>query len=1033
MEKTLDELQAFVDRLTVALGSLVEGVMLVARDEVAELLSQYNEIVPPCNERLQHCAALLGRGLRDEALGYEADEPGLLATVDLLDLAGRPQWNSWLEALRSLGFPEPPMPKVEVAAAIREAQDARDRLKPLLDVWRRYNLANAPLPMRITILRRLRNEDPNNEAWFECLKDYEKQRTMEMEAELRGAVAANDEETLARIVAELQAPWLEPPSSRVHQTAETALATIRGSRIDKDIEQVSGGLAAALEARDLDAARTLRDRWNRGAEQKGAFSVDDTRFAQAAPALEWLGRHDRLESLFSEVWQSLDARPANRSRKREWVRGLARMRDEVEDLAEQLRDEIDLEPIERLRARVARVEEDQRREETGRRRLMILAVGASTAVAVGAVATTVSILRHNDRVAQALAEVDGILKKVNVGELSPEQVPALDWPDWLKAEPVVQSRLAKLDAVVKEEKGRRTRLTESLAKLGEMLDTLARAPRAASFEPWPEPFVAATKLVVELTDSATAKSADDKAAVAKADGRLQNAAKRFQRDADELLDTRVKEIAAKVAALKARAKSSPGEVGSELAALDEEATTLRSAATATAAPGAVGAYAQMTKASRIASQPLREAGAIASAIADVKQSIDEWRRFEMAEKAIHEAVGDWPRYAERLSAAAAEFPGQAIARDYGEAAKDVELWSATEEWNRFAASFQHSPEISQEDARAAVEALAKIRPVAARFGFEQVIDQFEPVLKIFAERDSAAVKEKLETWIASEWLGEIEWQVTVENESDAPQQQNRMIFFCLQEPKGQSFQYLTGFKDGADNWPAMKRRAFQPTTDKADRSPQKKLADELEKSCLSLIPSRAHGLALDDILVDAVQRTLKEPSLEPCLRLLTLRKIFSVGKTVSILFQSDGAKALLDAMDDGMGGVPGMEFEQIGLFVAPDREDKGDYNKVRKMSERLLNKAQPIVNQLGIDSKARREAMKNADFQVFECVGRLGRDSAGGVVFISRAAITLTAGDELHVIDADGRSRRIGKCRDDGRAVVDARSLIAGLPVFLLK
>jgi hypothetical protein len=561
-----------------------------------------------------------------------------------------------------------------------------------------------------------------------------------------------------------------------------------------------------------------------------------------------------------------------------------------------------------------------------------------------------------------------------------------------------------------------------------MLDALAQAPRAALIEPWPEPFVAATKLLAEITDLVAAKNADDKAAVAKADGRLQNAAKRFQRDADELLATRVKEIAAKAAALQARAKASPGEVGSDLAALDEETVTLRIAATDTAAPGAVGAYAQMTRASRGASQPLRDGGAIPTAIANLKKGIDEWRRFEQSEKAIDEAVGDWPRYAERLSAAAAEFPRQAIARDYGEAAKDAELWSATEEWNRFAASVQPSAEMSQEDARSAVEAFAKVRPVAARFGFEKEIDRFEPSLKIFAERDSVAVKEKLEKWIVSAWLGEIEWQVTVVDHPETPK-----IFFCLEQPKGKSFQYLTRFKDGADNWPEMKKQAFDPTTDKADCSPQKKLADDLEKSCLSLMPHGANGVAMDDILVDAAQRTLKETSLEPCLRMLTLRKIFSIGKGVSIVFQSDSAQALLADMDDGMGGVPGMEFEQLGLFVAPDRDEKADYKKVRKMSERLLNKAQPIVSQLAADAKKARQAMEKAGFPTFRCVGRLGRDPAGDVVVVRRAAVKLTAGDELHVINADGHIQSIGKCGGDGRAVVDARSLIAGVPVFLLK
>jgi len=108
--RTITELKKFADDFAKALDSLVEGVALVARDEVAEYLARYNELVPEVDQRLRSCAALLAKGLRDEALGYEADEPALFEAVTLLDLAGRPQWQRWLEVLKALGFPEPQMP-----------------------------------------------------------------------------------------------------------------------------------------------------------------------------------------------------------------------------------------------------------------------------------------------------------------------------------------------------------------------------------------------------------------------------------------------------------------------------------------------------------------------------------------------------------------------------------------------------------------------------------------------------------------------------------------------------------------------------------------------------------------------------------------------------------------------------------------------------------------------------------------------------------------------------------------------------------
>jgi hypothetical protein len=98
--QTITELKKFADDFAKALDALVEGVAVDARDEVALYLARYIELVPAVDERLRFCAALLEKGLRHEALGYEADEPALLEAVTLLDLAGRPQWQRWLEVLK---------------------------------------------------------------------------------------------------------------------------------------------------------------------------------------------------------------------------------------------------------------------------------------------------------------------------------------------------------------------------------------------------------------------------------------------------------------------------------------------------------------------------------------------------------------------------------------------------------------------------------------------------------------------------------------------------------------------------------------------------------------------------------------------------------------------------------------------------------------------------------------------------------------------------------------------------------------------
>ncbi|MFM7264709.1 MAG: hypothetical protein ACKOZW_03775, partial [Cyanobium sp.] len=82
---------------------------------------------------------------------------------------------------------------------------------------------------------------------------------------------------------------------------------------DRELAEVSVGLSAAMEHRDIDSARGLRDRWERLIESKGTFAIDDPNVLRAEPAVTWLERHERLEELFGEVWQSLEARPSLRA------------------------------------------------------------------------------------------------------------------------------------------------------------------------------------------------------------------------------------------------------------------------------------------------------------------------------------------------------------------------------------------------------------------------------------------------------------------------------------------------------------------------------------------------------------------------------------------------------------------------------------------------------------------------------------------------------------------------------------------------
>jgi hypothetical protein len=1031
MAKTIGELKTFVEQFTKALNALVEGVALVARDEVAEFLSQYNELVPECDERLLHVASLLSKGLRDEALGYEADDPALLESVTLLDLSSRPQWPQWLEALRALGFPQPAMPKMEIAVELREAQEQLATLKPNLDDWRRANLANVPLATRIMVLRRLRKADPNNEAWFECLTEHERRRLTEIEADAKSACAAKDEARLAMLADELKSQWIESPPARIRAGVDAALTSIRASRIDSSVATAAESLAAAFAARDVDAGRQLRDRWNQLVAEKGAFRDDDPSLEHAAPAVEWIGWHDRLESLFSEVWQSLDARPATRQAERDWVRSLGRMRDEVEDLAEKLGEEIDLEPIERLRARVDRVAEEHLRQQRGRQWLMYVAVGGVAAVIVATVFTVVSLVSHRDRVKTAVAEINSLLQRVERGEVEPEAVPDLGFPEWLTADPTVSARVMALRGVVDREADRRRRYRESMAKLDDAVAGLAELSRGPSLDAWPEPFVPATKLLREIANSRAAKTEVEKAGIVKAEGRLQNAARRFQRDADEALAAKVQDIATRLAKVGEQVVGNRDKAAEALFEIEGEVTTLRELAEAPAAPGADGPFAEYRKVSRGAVRPLAPDGDVGRKIDGLKAMLEETGRFAAAERAINEAIGAWGRYAERLEAAAADFPRHAVSLDYAEAAKDAGLWQAVDEWSTFAGGVGSFASLTAEQAKARAAELARMRDVAGKLPFAvEFLDRHESWVKAFAERDLAELRLDLTEWLEREWLGELEWVVTTDPGADGEK-----VHYAIQKPRDTdpNFKYQRQMKT-AGRWPDPK--VSRPTKDDASallvvRSPQKILADDLEANCVSRIPDRAAGFALDEMLIDAISRTLAASKVEPCLRMLTLRKLLMRGRDLSPLFQSQAVMQLLAELDDGNGGIPGVQPEELGEFLDPDRDGNAAYGRVRKVAERILGRAAPVLAELKVKMGQVRAALEAPSPSGLMCVGRLARDTGGDIVVVLSPGATMGPGADLSVIGPGGAVASVGRVGPDGRAALTSNAKVAGVPVFV--
>ena len=113
----------------------------------------------------------------------------------------------------------------QLLAAERESHE----LKPLLDRWRRLNIARAPLTSRIEVLRKLRKYDPNCSAWAEMLREFEGYRLAEVESLVVQFQENSVEDEQAYQVAEslrkeLSSQWVcVSPSDDLHQQLDQFL------------------------------------------------------------------------------------------------------------------------------------------------------------------------------------------------------------------------------------------------------------------------------------------------------------------------------------------------------------------------------------------------------------------------------------------------------------------------------------------------------------------------------------------------------------------------------------------------------------------------------------------------------------------------------------------------------------------------------------------------------------------------------------------------------------------------------------------
>lgn len=1038
-----NEIRTLAEDLVKGLDALAAGVAADAFDVVGQLLADYSLAVEDANKRLALCKGLVERGLVSEAWARACEEPALVDTKDwqspqelegstkFLNLESRPGWDQWKAALVHAGIPLPTMPDSAAAAEIANAIGDFQRFEKYHARFRRAVLRNDLLGARLELVRKLRQADGNNPAWVAMQRDHERQLLMDLEPEIKDAYRKQDEETLEKIARQLRGEWLEQPAPRVVGAVDQSLKRLRGARITRELVSIADDLSEARTNGDLATAEKLSDRWQELVKAKGSFPGDSPEVAKAIPVIEWVSQRVEFAGLLVDLSCEIDQRPRTRREQRSWMVELRQGRNRLDDLAMTLGQEVDQREVDQVCERIDQLGAEFDAAERRRSLLTVASVVATLGIVVAIVFSIDAARRFGNAVADAHAQLAELKQRVENGEIDElsESMPGLS-PS-IRDEPSVAKAFEDVVGTLEKEKGRRDQFQATIRHVRKRLDELTNVQFNMPFGDWPLPLAeAARELVVDATP--LARTDDERVLLVQIDGAIKEYINRFQHVTDEACARAVNEIETEVQAAIAAARDKPKAASEVLATAKAELDKLerdgrKLVMTSTAAP-----YSGTTAASEDALIELESKSKIRAALNRLREKLQTHEQFLRAWKELERVLGDWPEYAKQLSIIATEFKTIPEAEECADVDAARPIWQSIDAWNTFVSKLGSVATTSPPEAAAILGQLDSLPDAEKKLQtFKQFTSQFLPLLQSLAARNVNEMHRELKTeWSEGPWVAELAWQVSIKDGNKV------IIAYRERGPKprreGDFIEYVTGLK--AAGWPSTRTFLRQAAVLTVTESPQMKLRNALREAMIKL-PNRATGLEVDEILLNCMKITSEFEDLEPCLKLLTVRKFFLFGRGnstfKSICFDTPAAAIFNANITDESGEIPGLTTDELGSFVSPGRNSNPVYQQTRVRCLSLLEDAGKVIDSGFERLKVLRKQLAAFDKRPIEVVGVLTRGEDGELSINFRESPASPS--EIIVVNVDGTLSRVGVFKDGKAELTALKGLLAGMPCFSRK
>ena len=479
----------------------------IGMDLLRALLPEVGEAIEEINEALRETDALLFDGLRDEAIGLH--DPDLASVAIRLHLEDKPQWPMAALFFETEGIRPPPAIDFEALASLNTAFAELEQLRHPLDKVRRLALERAPLPSKISLLRKLRQNDSGKPVWSEQLTAHEEVRVLELSDAVKRAFADRDPDRIASLHKELTNPdWSIPVSQRLKRDTEGG-SIWRGLRKTvSELEAVASEIAGIYSTQELEQfdsldrvekLRGLRQQWLEG-ESRGRqllFAIpqhpaitslvqqetfgprlDELRDA-VAPAMAWLAQideRDRLTDDFARASNELEYLvehlPVHRKQEGAWLGKMEKLSSDMQQLCQQLPT---LTVPDLLRTRVERAVADVRGRSRSRSRTLITASVCALVLTGLVIGIAWKLIVNGRRYQEAVQYVESLLTPAKQGEfvVRPERLDPL--ADEFEMDSLFAGKLEQFDRAVEAEQKRRSDFDGFLAEHAKLAESAVDA------------------------------------------------------------------------------------------------------------------------------------------------------------------------------------------------------------------------------------------------------------------------------------------------------------------------------------------------------------------------------------------------------------------------------------------------------------------------------------------------------------------------------------------------------------------------------